>query len=210
MKIIQTLYTWGGERNNCGFSTRQDMLGYLAASYLTHSRIADYAIYTDNKQLAERAGIKEEHIIEVDWKIPGRWWNMGKLAAQHHHYETSETPAIHVDIDATLFDLPEREDGRRAVCEGLRGGHIMTHCQYVGLEPKTYMPRSGIIGFWDRELALEYCETALLVMHNWPRPFVDFEALWTAEELTASNLLDAELWQLLNIDTWEHLQGGAK
>ena len=212
MKIIQTLYTWGGERNNCGFSTKMEMLAYLSASYQIHKDLADYVIYTDNKALCLQAGIDEADIIEFQdgADIPGRWWNKPKLLSQKHHIDNGGGDYIHIDIDACVFSLPVVTDGYMAICEAHRSDFQRQYCK-AGLPPARFLPCSGIIGFLDMQLAADYIALALNVIDNWQLPYVDFESLWTAEEITAYNILpDDSAWLVLEQGTFEHLQGGRK
>jgi hypothetical protein len=212
MKIIQTLYTWGGERNNCGFATNIEMLAYLSASYQIHKDLADYVIYTDNKALCLQAGIDEADIIEADYGIdaPGRWWNKPKILSQKHHIDNGGGAYMHIDIDACLFSLPVAEAGHDAICEAFRSGFQRQYSK-AGLPPARFLPCSGLIGFMDMQLAADYIELALNVIDNWQLPYVDFESLWTAEEVTAYNILpDEAAWLVLEQGTFEHLQGGRK
>jgi len=48
------------------------------------------------------------------------------------------------------------------------------------------------------------------MIRNWDLHYVDFESLWTVEELLLANISDKEDWFELDKNNFEHLQGSKK
>ena len=202
MRIIQTFVD---ENFKCGFPTKKSCLKYLRASYAVHAVMCETVIYTDadgGAYLAEFAPELNIQVFEYD-HIDDRFWNLPKLQTQ-----ALQTDAyIHVDIDATLFELPatfKHITERFGVCASL------SQCFNVGIAPAIKRPLSGLIGFSDMQFKALYINTAIEHITNWPLKSVDEESIITVEELLLINISDATDWFELPAGTFEHLQGGQK
>ena len=203
MKIIQT---FKDESLKCGFPTRESCLNYLRKSYSIHSKLCETIIYTDadgGEYLKNKAPELNINIIDFEY-IDGRFWNLPKLQVQTLQIE----PYIHVDIDAMLYYIPETD--KPIITEMSRSNFIMTQFSLVGLQPKTFLPCSGLIGFNDMDLQKYYINEAIKMIRNWNLRLVDFESLWTVEELLLANISEKDEWYELDKNKFEHLQGGMK
>ena len=203
MKIIQT---FKDESFRCGFPTKESCLNYLKKSYSIHSKLCETIIYTDTdgyNYLSSKLPELNLQVIDFEY-IDGRFWNLPKLQAQSIQKE----PYIHVDIDATLFELPVTD--KKVITEMIRSNHIMFQYHKLGLQPKVFLPCSGLIGFNDISLQKEYIKSAIDMIRNWDLHYVDFESLWTVEELLLANISDKEDWFELDKNNFEHLQGSKK
>lgn len=203
MKIIQA---FRDDSLKCGFPTREACLNYLRKSYSIHSKLCETIIYTDAdgaEYLSRKA--PEINIKVIDFEqIDSRFWNLPKLQVQ----ELQTEPYIHVDIDATLFELPNTD--KSVITEMLRRNFVMTQFHHLQLSPKPYLPCSGLIGFNDMDLKNKYIKLAIELVRNWPLKFVDFESMWNVEELSLANICEISDFYELPEETFEHLQGGQK
>lgn len=150
MKIIQSYNTFGGDydRSKCGFSTLQEFKNYLTSSYQVHSNLGvEYKLYTDQDG-AEIVSdiISSEHIeIVIFPKVArGRYVYSGKMYA----HELQTEAYMHVDMDATLFYIPNTD--KDVISEGKQsaGGYYMTHHLLdINVRKLPHRYWSGIIGF---------------------------------------------------------------
>ena len=203
MKIIQT---FKDESLRCGFPTKDSCLNYLKKSYSIHSKLCETIIYTDadgGEYLKSKLPEINIQVIEFEY-IDGRFWNLPKLQVQ----ALQEEPYIHVDIDATLFEIPVTD--KQVITEMVRSNHLMFQYHALGLQPKVFLPCSGLIGFNDMDLQKQYIASAINMIRNWDLHYVDFESLWTVEELLLANISEKEEWFELDKNKFEHLQGGMK
>ena len=106
--------------------------------------------------------------------------------------------------------LGEAVTDKKVITEMVRSNHIMFQYHKLGLQPKVFLPCSGLIGFNDIKLQKEYINKSIDMIRNWDLHYVDFESLWTVEELLLANISDYEDWFELDKTKFEHLQGSKK
>jgi len=96
--------------------------------------------------------------------------------------------------------------------ELLRGNVIYTHYHALGLRPELRLICSGILGFRNIEFANRYALRAIEMIRNYPLTLVDFESLWSIEELLLTNMANDEGVKVYELPdgSYEHLQGGRK
>jgi len=211
MNLVQVYNTSKGQNYNVGFTDRYDMVDYLRKSVSVHRQLFDSVeIYADSAGSAflEENGIPKDCMVSFDFeRIDGRFANLGKLQV----HAAQSDPYIMCDIDARIDILPDW-DGYDILTEMKRGKVVYTQFHALGLRPELWLICSGIIGFRDTELARRYACRAIDMIRNWPMALVDFESLWSVEELLLTNMANTEnktVYELLD-GSFEHLQGGRK
>lgn len=204
MRIIQT---FKDESLKCGFPTRESCIEYLKKSLAIHTAICETLIYTDQQgyeHLSKYLPIENLVLTEFE-HIDGRFWNLCKLQTQ---LLQGDVIAIHVDIDATMYEWPVTD--KPVITEGLRGNFVMQQYSRVGLYPRPLIPCSGLLGFKDIALRDYYIATAIKMIREWSLEYVDDESRITVEELSLANICEISDFYELPKGTFEHLQGGQK
>lgn len=151
MKIIQTYNTFeDSERAKAGFCLMTEFKKYIANSYIIHKQIAsEYKIYTDEYGANILQSIINPLDIEIiDFSIvsKGRYIYSGKMDVQKLQTE----PYIHIDLDATLIEMPTGNDD--VITEGWQNEIYFYKTQDeldINVKGIYKRPMSGLIGFRD-------------------------------------------------------------
>lgn len=208
-RIIQTYNTFGGERLNAGFSTIRSMKKYLTQSYLVHKEISDYKLYTDNEGYEiVKDVIDEQHIEIYDFPIiDDRLIYIGKFQVQQLQTE----PYIHVDLDATLFEIPVTD--ATIITESLRTCNFSKEVAILDINVKKIgsIICSGLIGFNDMEfkdLYLREVFARIPILKDIRG--ITFEMSYTLEEVLLKRLCIDNEKTIHELKNYEHLQGKFK
>ncbi|MCK9445788.1 hypothetical protein M0Q50_02720 [bacterium] len=209
MKIIQTYNTFGGERLNAGFSTLRSMKLYLKNSYKIHKELSDYIMYTDLEGYEKiKDIISQEHIIIFDFPIiDDRIIYIGKFQVQ----EIQTEPYIHVDIDATLFELPSTDSD--IITEKLRSCNFSKEVVQlnISIDNIGWIICSGLIGFNDIEFKNMYIKEIyekLKIIKNIHD--ITFTLCYTLEEVLLKRLCIDNNKTIYELNNYEHIQGKLK
>lgn len=214
-RIIQSYNTfeYGGkpdsEREKAGFSTVRNLVKYLKKSYEVHKNY-DFKLYTDRAGLKNVEWMDSKHIEIVDFPIvDDRIPYTGKFQVQ----DIQDRPYIHVDLDATLFNVPLEEFD--IVTEKTRPVSFGKELSKVGVERSEsgWIICSGIIGFSDIEFKNKYVNAVFDKIKEIEKVHdIDHKACYTIEETLLTNM--AGIYKKcileLNAEDYEHLQGNIK
>lgn len=189
MKIIQSLNTFGGDRLTAGFKTRRAMLAYLSGAYAAHKALGiPYTMYTDKAGADLMSGtVAGADIMVVDFPIIRNDTILysGKYFAQSLQAEEY----IHVDIDATLFSLPEPAD---VYCEKKRFADLGRESYYLNIDCTGIrdIPCSGLLGFSDIAFKDSYIAAIYARLADLPEHLeMTYEMCWNLEEVLLQRMI---------------------
>lgn len=189
MHIIQSYNTFGGDRLTAGFSTRRAMLAYLATSYTAHKSIASqYTMYTDAHGYdIIKSVIAVDDITVIDFPIIRH--DTIIFAGKYHAQQLHTAPYLHVDIDATLFAMPDKAD---VYCERSRYANLGREASLLNIDCTdiSCIPCSAIVGFSDiafkdAYIAEIYARIASLAEST----IMSYEMCWNVEEVLLQRMI---------------------
>ncbi|MCK9575368.1 MAG: hypothetical protein WC979_00830 [Candidatus Pacearchaeota archaeon] len=208
-KIIQTYNTFEGERLNAGFSTIRSMKQYLQKSYSVHSKIADYKMYTDVAGYEVIKDIIDKNNVEIiNFPIiDDRLIYIGKFQVQ----EFQKEPYIHIDIDATLYEMPKTDAD--IITEKLRSCSFNKEVMQLGISIDNIgnIICSGLLGFNDITFKDIYINEVfekiklLKSIHD-----ITFALCYTLEEVLLKRLCIDHNKTIYELQNYNHLQGRFK
>lgn len=189
MKIIQSFNTFGGDRLTAGWKTRRAMLAYLAGAYAAHKQTGiPYTMYTDKEGAEVIAPIVDSaDIVIVDFPIIR---NDTILYSGKYFAQSLQTEAyIHIDIDATLFSLPEPAD---VYCEKKRFANLGRESFYFDIDCMGIrdIPCSGLLGFTDIAFKDAYIAAIYAKIAGLPESVeMTYEMCWNLEEVLLQRMI---------------------
>lgn len=203
MRLIQTFYTDSGKNLDMGFTSRTDMLDFLSNSIAIHQQNYELIIYTDKwgYDFLKSHGINMDvFVIHNFRRFDGRFWNAAKIDVLSIQIEKF----IHVDIDAVIY---EKFDFDYIVTEQYRYPKSYGIAVKLKLGTPVEIVCSGLYGFADMALKNTYCDMFFNIINNWNNyniRKVDYECLWTVEEVLLTSLL-AKRADVLPTSIFKHL-----
>lgn len=211
MRVIQTYCTFDGFKLRGGFETPRAMIAYLKESFKRNSTVTGYyTMFTDSWG----ADVLTQFICDDMLKviefpvIDDRFWNVCKLQSQ----SLMDEPYIHVDLDATLFELPSIDCD--VITEMIRPASVGVEASILGLNHNPNIICSGLIGFNDIDFKNSYLNAALDLIKKSGNYPVNFEMMWGVEELLLSNMVKESGKTVFDLRKnnikYEHLQGKRK